>query len=97
MNETLLDSITRRIREFLFENYLFGYAENDFSNDASFLEYGVLDSLGILELITFIEKEFSIVVSDEEILPDNLDSVSRVGALCPEKKRTRPPSAEAAR
>ena len=95
-DDTPLDGITRSIRKFLFENYLFGYAENDFSNDASFLEYGVLDSLGILELITFIEKEFSIAVSDDEILPDNLDSVSRVGRFVL-KKTNAPPSAGAAR
>jgi acyl carrier protein len=79
MNETeKLEQITRSIRKFLFDNYLFGYSENEFDIEASFLDYGVLDSLGILELITFIEKEFDIGVSDEEILPDNLDSIGRV-------------------
>lgn len=86
-DETLLSGITRSIRKFLFDNYLFGYTENDFSNDASFLEYGVLDSLGILELITFIEKEYAIAVTDDEILPDNLDSVSCVGRFVLNKMR----------
>lgn len=82
MKETItLEQISQRIREFLFENYLFGYDEKEFGNDISFLNYGVLDSSGILELIIFIESEFSIEVSDVEILPENLDSVDCVSRL----------------
>lgn len=75
------EQITQSIRKFLFENYLFGYNENELSNDASFLEFGVLDSLGIFELIGFIEKEFSIEISYSEILPENLDSVNCVSSF----------------
>lgn len=79
MKEKLtLEQICQCIRKFLFENYLFGYDENMFSNDASFLDFGVLDSTGILELILFIESEFSIEITDSEILPQNLDSVNCV-------------------
>jgi acyl carrier protein len=77
----VLEQISQSIRKFLFENYLFGYEEDEFSNDSSFLDFGVLDSMGILELITFIESEFAIEVSDAEILPENLDSVNRVSRL----------------
>ena len=88
MNGTeTLEQVTQRIRAFIFDNYLFGYSENEFSDDASFLDYGVMDSLGIMELITFIEKEFSIDVADSEIVPDNLDSVSRVSRFILEKTR----------
>ena len=76
-----LEQISQSIRGFLFENYLFGYDENEFSNDTSFLNFGVLDSTGILELIVFIESEFNIEVSDAEILPENLDSVDCVSRL----------------
>jgi len=76
-----IEQISQSIRNFLFENYLFGYDENEFSNDSSFLDFGVLDSTGILELIVFIESEFEIEVSDMEILPENLDSVNRVSRL----------------
>lgn len=76
-----LEQISQGIRSFLFENYLFGYDENEFTNDSSFLEFGVLDSMGILELITFIESEFDVEVTDAEILPENLDSVNRVSRL----------------
>jgi len=76
-----LEQISESIRNFLFENYLFGYDEKEFSNDSSFLDFGVLDSTGILELIVFIEGEFDIEVSDVEILPENLDSVNSVSRL----------------
>jgi acyl carrier protein len=76
-----LEQISQSIRKFLFENYLFGYDENDFSNDSSFLDFGVLDSTGIMELLVFIESEFDIEVSDIEILPENLDSVNCVSRL----------------
>lgn len=73
-----IEQISLTIRKFLFDNYLFGYAENELGNDTSFLEFGVLDSFGILELIKFIESEFHIEVEDAEILPENLDTVERV-------------------
>jgi acyl carrier protein len=76
-----LEQISQNIRKFLFENYLFGYDENEFSNDSSFLKFGILDSTGILELILFIESQFAIEVKDEEILPENLDSINSVSSL----------------
>lgn len=69
-------SIIKKIREYLFENFLFGYEENELDNNASFLELGVLDSTGIMEVVAFIEREFDAEVLDSEIIPENLDSVS---------------------
>jgi acyl carrier protein len=76
-----MEEISQSIRNFLFENYLFGYDENEFSNDSSFMDYGVLDSTGILELIVFIEGEFNIEISDMEIIPENMDSINCVSRL----------------
>lgn len=76
-----LEEISQSIRNFLFENYLFGYDENEFSNESSFLDFGVLDSTGILELIVFVEDEFHIEISDMEIIPENMDSVNCVSRL----------------
>lgn len=80
-----LEQISQSIRIFIFENFLFGYDENQFSNDSSFLDFGVLDSTGILELIVFIETEFNIEVSNMEILPENLDSVNCVSLFVYQK------------
>lgn len=74
-----LEAISKRIRDFLFLNFLFGYQENDLDDDASFLEFGLLDSTGILELIAFIEEEFEIDIDDIEIIPENMDSINKVG------------------
>lgn len=70
-----IDVIMESIRKFLLENYLFGYEEEELRNDSSFLELGILDSTGIMELVTFVEEEFLIQISDEDILPENLDSI----------------------
>ena len=65
------------IREFVVENFLFGEA-NGLKDDTSFLEEGIIDSTGILELVTYLEDEFSITVEDEELIPENLDSIGNV-------------------
>lgn len=75
------EAISQRIRKFILDNYLFGYAENEFGDDASFLELGLLDSTAILELIAFIEEEFNIDVDDMEIIPENMDSINRVSCF----------------
>ena len=50
------------------------------SEDASFLEEGIVDSTGVLELVMFVEETFNITVEDEEIVPENFDSVSCLAA-----------------
>jgi acyl carrier protein len=66
-----------KIREFIVENFLFGSA-NDLNDDTSFLDEGIVDSTGVLELVTFIENEYSIQVEDEELIPENLDSIDNI-------------------
>jgi len=85
--EILSAAISQRIRKFLSENYLFGYAENEFGDDDSFMELGVLDSTAILELIAFIEEEFEINIDDSEIIPDNMDSINRLSHFVYKKTR----------
>jgi acyl carrier protein len=72
------------IREFVVENFLFGEA-NGLKDDTSFLEEGIIDSTGILELVTYLEDEFSITVEDEELIPENLDSISNVASYLERK------------
>jgi acyl carrier protein len=78
------NSIKQKIREFIIENFLFGTDEG-FKDETSFLEGGIIDSTGILELVAFLEEEFSISVDDEEMIPENLDSVSNVAAYLQRK------------
>jgi acyl carrier protein len=65
------------IREFVVDNFLFGDDENLKEGD-SFLENGIVDSTGILELVEFIEKTYHIQVEDDELIPENLDSIANV-------------------
>ncbi|MDY6880123.1 MAG: acyl carrier protein [Thermodesulfobacteriota bacterium] len=69
--------MTQKIRDFVVENFLFGN-NNGLKNDTSFLDEGVIDSTGILELVNFLEEEFEITVDDEELIPENLDSIDNV-------------------
>ena len=69
-------SIQHRVREFVVQNFLFG--QDDLAEDASFLETGIIDSTGVLELVGFIESTFAIAVQDHDLVPANLDSVRSV-------------------
>lgn len=79
------DNITK-IRAFIFENFLFDVEQDVLQNDTSFLEQGIIDSTGILELVEWLEEEFSISVEDDELVPENLDSVNLLSAFITRKK-----------
>jgi len=69
--------IKTKIRTFIVENFLFGKDEG-LNDETSFLDEGIIDSTGILELVSFMEEEFHIKVEDEELIPENLDSIANV-------------------
>ncbi|HHS96309.1 MAG TPA: acyl carrier protein [Chloroflexi bacterium] len=73
-------SVEALIRRYILENFLFTDDESVLQDDTSFLEAGVVDSTGVLELVMFVEETFGITVEDEEILPENFDSVSQLAA-----------------
>ncbi len=73
-----------KIREFVVENFLFGSDEN-LEDNTSFLDEGIIDSTGILELVSFLEEEFSITVDDDELIPENPDSINNVTAYLGQK------------
>lgn len=72
------------IRSFVVENFLFGNNEN-LEDNTSFLDEGIIDSTGILELVSYLEEEFSITVEDEDLVPENLDSINNVTAYLQSK------------
>ena len=73
--------VKSKIKRFLVENFLFGVEDTNLTDQASFLETGIIDSTGILELMTFVETEYDIKVKDEEMLPQNLDSLENISAF----------------
>jgi acyl carrier protein len=69
--------MVQTIRTFVVDNYLFG-EESKLRNEDSFMETGMIDSTGILELVRFLESTYGIKIEDEELIPDNLDSVNKI-------------------
>jgi acyl carrier protein len=83
-----------QLRKFIVENYLFGQ-KVEFSDEDSLQERGILDSTGVLELVTFLEDTWHITVADNELLPENLDSISRLAGYL-ERKLQEPGAAAGA-
>jgi len=80
-----MSDVREKIRGFIVENFLFD--EPDILKDnVSFLDEGILDSTGILELVGFIEEEFGVTVEDDELSPENLDSIDNVVAFIGRKQ-----------
>ncbi|MCU7809193.1 MAG: acyl carrier protein [Candidatus Thiodiazotropha sp. (ex Semelilucina semeliformis)] len=71
-------SVEAKIRNYILENYLFSDDQALLNSKDSFLEKGILDSTGILEVIYFLEEDFKIKIDDEEMIPENLDSVNNI-------------------
>ena len=74
-----------KIRRFIADNFLFREDRGEFSDKESLLDAGLIDSTGVLELVAFLEGEFGIQMADEDIVPDNLDSIARIAAYVARK------------
>ena len=74
-------TIEERIKDYIARNLLF--SDNGFphSDEASFLEEGIVDSVGVMELVTFVEDSFGLKIDDMDVIPDNFDSVSRLASF----------------
>ena len=81
------ESLLQRIQMFILENYLFTDDANALGVDDSLLGRGIVDSTGMLEIIMFIEEQLGVTVMDEEMVPENLDSVSRIAAFVESKRK----------
>ena len=75
------------IRQFIITNFLFGQDRGKLKDDESFLDSGIIDSTGVLELVGFLEQRFNIAIDERELVPDNLDSVERVSSFIERKLR----------
>ncbi|HPI72583.1 MAG TPA: acyl carrier protein [bacterium] len=81
--------IQEAIRKYIVENFLFGDATG-LQDDDPLREKGIIDSTGVLELISFLESHFSIVIEDLEIIPENLDTIARMSAFVKAKQEGKP-------
>ncbi|RMF42220.1 MAG: acyl carrier protein [Anaerolineae bacterium] len=74
-----MQSILESIRRYIAENILFEDTY-PYPDETSFLEEGIVDSMNVLELVSFVEEHFGIPVADEDIVPENFDSVANMAA-----------------
>lgn len=70
--------IKQTVKNYIDENLLMGGRGEEIRDDSSFLDIGVLDSTGVIELVSFLEKTFAIKVLDEEMVPENLDTLTNI-------------------
>ena len=75
------DAVATKIGDYLSRNFLFSENWFEYEDDASFLELGIIDSFGFVELLHWVEEELSISVADNEIVPDNFDSVRKLSSF----------------
>jgi len=75
----------QEIRNYVVENFLFG-TDDGLDDETSFLERGILDSTGVLELVSHLETAYGVKVEDHELLPDNLDSIQLICAFVARKQ-----------
>ncbi len=72
------------VRHFVIENFLFGDGEF-LEDDTSFLEKGIIDSTGVLELVFFLEETYIIKIEDDELIPENLDNLQSIALFIDQK------------
>lgn len=72
------------VKEFIIENFLFG-EEEQLELDTDFFDKGIIDSTGVIELVSFLEESFNISVDDEELIPENLSSLQKIDVFLSKK------------
>ena len=81
-----MDTKQKDIKAFIVDSFLFGSGGESLTPEASLLDQGIIDSTGVLELVSFLEKTYGIDVDDEELVPENLDSLSSIAAYVTRKQ-----------
>lgn len=79
-------TLRAELRQFIVENFLLSRDESLLGDADSLTAQGILDSTGALELVTHLQERYGVTVQDEELHPDNLDSVEKIAAFI-ERKR----------
>jgi acyl carrier protein len=83
---TTTENALADVRAYIVDRFLFGQGADRLRDTDSFLERGLIDSTGILEVVMFLEQRYGIKVTDDELVPDNLDSISRIAAFVARKQ-----------
>jgi len=78
--------IKTEVRNFLIDNFMMGLDPGELADRDSLLDKGIVDSTGVLELVGFLEENFEIKIEDEDLIPENLDSVDKIVAYVNKKQ-----------
>ena len=81
--------LSDQIRGFIIENFLFGDAEPLSNDDLSLLDNGIVDSVGVMEMVAWLEQNHGLKVEDQELVPENFDSVARLVHFVERKQGSR--------
>lgn len=81
-----MPAVENSLRQYIAENILFSSDGYPYEDSASFLENGIVDSMSVMELVMYAEKEFGVAVADKEITPDNFDSVTKMAEYIRSKR-----------
>jgi acyl carrier protein len=79
------DNVSGTLRQYIVENFLFGQ-DSDISDNDSLMNNGVIDSTGLLEVVTFLENEFKVAVKAHELVPENFDSIAQITRFVASKR-----------
>ena len=84
--DRLPSAIEQRVRQFIGENY---YVDDalQMASAGSLIGAGVIDSTGVLELVEFLESEYGIAIAEEEVTPENLDTIERIASFISRKQQ----------
>ena len=78
--------IKEKLKDYIARNLLFSDNGFKYDDDASFLEEGIVDSIGVLELVAFVDETYGFEVEDHEVTPDNFDSVNKLATYIRSKQ-----------
>lgn len=73
-----MQDIKKTVRQYILDNFLMGDLGTKMEDDYSFLEHHIIDSTGFIELVSFLEETYKISIQDEEMIPENLDSLNNI-------------------
>jgi acyl carrier protein len=82
-----MQNIKKTVRAYILENFLMGDAGTQLTDDQSFLDHHIIDSTGFIELVTFLETTYQVRIADEEMIPENLDSLDNIAKFVAAKSK----------
>ena len=76
----MTSDIVREVRQYICDNFIYRDEDASLSESVSLVESGIIDSMGVLGLVTFLEDQYEVRIPDEDVTPENLDSIQRIAA-----------------